>query len=92
MNRAKRYTLMACAAALLLAPPAATHAADFHVAPSGDDAWVRERGSRRFGIADGLTQPRRSRRFCKPVVTGPLGEPSARPWPGPQTRSKDRWN
>ena len=38
MNKTTRHTLMACAAALLLAPLAATHAADFHVAPSGNDA------------------------------------------------------
>ena len=38
MNKTTRHTLMACAAALLLAPPAALCAADFHVAPSGNDA------------------------------------------------------
>jgi alpha-N-arabinofuranosidase len=38
MNKTTRHTLIACAAALLLAPLAATHAADFHVAPSGNDA------------------------------------------------------
>jgi len=44
MNKTTRHTLIACAAALLLAPPGtdrrlvATHAADFHVAPSGNDA------------------------------------------------------
>ncbi|HUT88033.1 MAG TPA: right-handed parallel beta-helix repeat-containing protein [Thermoguttaceae bacterium] len=38
MNKTTRHTLMACAAALLLAPLAATHAADFHVALGGNDA------------------------------------------------------
>ena len=38
MNKTTRHALIACAAALLLAPLAATHAADFHVAPSGNDA------------------------------------------------------
>jgi uncharacterized protein YgiM (DUF1202 family) len=37
MNKTTRHTLLACAA-LLLAPLAATHAAEFHVAPSGNDA------------------------------------------------------
>ena len=37
MNNTARDTLMAYAATLLLAPLAATHAADFHVAPSADD-------------------------------------------------------
>jgi len=44
MNKTTSHTLIACAAALLLAPPGtdrrlvATRAADFHVAPSGNDA------------------------------------------------------
>ncbi|MFH1918879.1 MAG: right-handed parallel beta-helix repeat-containing protein [Planctomycetota bacterium] len=38
MNKTTRHTLTACAAALLLVPLAALHAADFHVAPSGNDA------------------------------------------------------
>jgi alpha-N-arabinofuranosidase len=38
MNKTTRRILLACAAALLLAPSAATHAADFHVAPTGNDA------------------------------------------------------
>ena len=38
MNKTTRYTLIACTAALLLVPLAPLHAADFHVAPSGNDA------------------------------------------------------
>ena len=38
MNKIARRTLRACATLLLLAPLAATHGADFHVAPSGNDA------------------------------------------------------
>jgi len=38
MNRTTRHTLIACAAALLMAPLAALDAAEFHVAPSGNDA------------------------------------------------------
>ncbi|NQT21633.1 MAG: right-handed parallel beta-helix repeat-containing protein [Planctomycetes bacterium] len=38
MKKTTGHTLTACAAALLLVPLAALHAADFHVAPSGNDA------------------------------------------------------
>jgi alpha-N-arabinofuranosidase len=38
MNRSSRHTLMACAAAMLLALPAATFAAELHVAVRGNDA------------------------------------------------------
>ena len=38
MNKTARHTLLACVAAALLAPPAAARAAEFHVAPSGNDA------------------------------------------------------
>ena len=38
MSRTIRHTLMGCAAVVLLAPLAAAHAAEFHVAPNGNDA------------------------------------------------------
>ncbi|MCX7425728.1 MAG: right-handed parallel beta-helix repeat-containing protein [Planctomycetia bacterium] len=38
MNKTTRHTLLAGAAAILLLAPAAVHAAELHVAPSGNDA------------------------------------------------------
>ena len=37
MNRTLRHTLVALTTTLLLAPLAGLHAAEFYVAPSGDD-------------------------------------------------------
>ena len=65
MNKTTRHTLMACAAALLLAPPGtdrrlvAAHAAEFHVAPSGNDANSGTRAAplRTIQRAADLAQP-----------------------------------
>ena len=59
MNKTTRHTLIACAAALLLAPLAALHAADFHVAPSGNDANPGTRAAplRTIQRAADLAQP-----------------------------------
>ena len=59
MDKTTRYSLIVCTAALLLVPLAALHAADFHVAPSGNDANPGTRAAplRTIQRAADLAQP-----------------------------------